>query len=379
MNVMRFNGKDNRSALAQVRQALGPDALILSNRRTESGVEICAVAELPDLSAAKPAPVAPLTATTPPTASTPAAVAASPNANELALAQLKRELAGLRATLQEALGERKWQDSAGKRPVLATVEQRLGTLGIGREVASQLTADLPANIDLNSAWSTTLQKVVAGIDSLTPAEVEGLRIKALIGPSGAGKTVAALAIIEASLQRLAAADIAVISFAESALTDPLAMHCEEHAIKYLRVTDRKSLTKALSQCAWAREIIVDTRGLNLSKGSQDPVLAALSGQRAGLTALLTVPATEQREYLLRLGEHVANLPVAGVIVSKYDEAVTIGPMLDILLGDALPIAGRLDTTCTKIVSVSAQEMIQKAKSLARSALQRQAKQLKVAV
>jgi len=53
MNVMRFNGKDNRSALDQVRAALGPEALILSNRRTSAGVEICATAELPDLSQAR--------------------------------------------------------------------------------------------------------------------------------------------------------------------------------------------------------------------------------------------------------------------------------------------------------------------------------------
>ncbi len=42
MNISRFFGSTNREALRQVRLALGPDALIVSNRRVNGGVEIMA-------------------------------------------------------------------------------------------------------------------------------------------------------------------------------------------------------------------------------------------------------------------------------------------------------------------------------------------------
>src|SRR5690606_19324754 len=42
MNVSRFFGITNREAMRQVRLALGPDALIVSNRRVNGGVEILA-------------------------------------------------------------------------------------------------------------------------------------------------------------------------------------------------------------------------------------------------------------------------------------------------------------------------------------------------
>lgn len=42
MNISRFFGATNREALRQVRLALGPDALIVSNRRVNGGVEILA-------------------------------------------------------------------------------------------------------------------------------------------------------------------------------------------------------------------------------------------------------------------------------------------------------------------------------------------------
>ena len=45
MNVRKFFADNTRDALRQVRDALGADALILSNRRVEGGVEIMAVAD----------------------------------------------------------------------------------------------------------------------------------------------------------------------------------------------------------------------------------------------------------------------------------------------------------------------------------------------
>ena len=38
MSVMRFLGVNSREAMRQVRDALGDDALILSNRRVDDGV-----------------------------------------------------------------------------------------------------------------------------------------------------------------------------------------------------------------------------------------------------------------------------------------------------------------------------------------------------
>lgn len=45
MNVRKFFGSSTRDALRQVRDALGADALILSNRKVDGGVEIMAVAD----------------------------------------------------------------------------------------------------------------------------------------------------------------------------------------------------------------------------------------------------------------------------------------------------------------------------------------------
>ena len=84
MNVQRFTGRDNRAALDQVRQHLGPDALVLSSQRTSDGIEICATTQLPDMTRVSGPNIAPNVPAT--------------GDNEIQLAQLKRELASLRET-----------------------------------------------------------------------------------------------------------------------------------------------------------------------------------------------------------------------------------------------------------------------------------------
>ena len=90
MNVQRFTGRTNRLALEQVRNVMGPEALILSNKRTADGIEICAMLESGSVRSAIEQ-------------AAPAASSSGSATNEIALAHLKRELTDLRETLHAAL------------------------------------------------------------------------------------------------------------------------------------------------------------------------------------------------------------------------------------------------------------------------------------
>nr|WP_077734914.1 hypothetical protein [Paenalcaligenes hominis] len=60
MNISRFFGATSREAMRQVRLALGPDALIVSNKRVNGGVEILAADGTTEPEALAPAaPVTP--------------------------------------------------------------------------------------------------------------------------------------------------------------------------------------------------------------------------------------------------------------------------------------------------------------------------------
>ena len=59
MKIKRFVAKDMRTALTEVKEFLGPDAIILSNKKVAEGVEIVAAID-PESQSAKPAAAAPV-------------------------------------------------------------------------------------------------------------------------------------------------------------------------------------------------------------------------------------------------------------------------------------------------------------------------------
>ena len=113
MNTERFVARDSKSALEKVKAKLGADALILSTIRSDAGVEISAISGgevTTDATRNRDNP-------------------SEKSANDITLGYLDRELKALREVLYNALGERAWQEMAGKKPVVSAIEQRLFTLG----------------------------------------------------------------------------------------------------------------------------------------------------------------------------------------------------------------------------------------------------------
>ena len=365
MNVQRFTGRTNKLALEQVRAAMGSEALILSNKRTAEGVEICAMLETGSTVAAIEQ-------------ARPAGDGLAGGTNEIALAHLKRELTDLRETLHAALGERQWQDSAGKRPVIATIEQRLSTLGLPRPLIGELVEGIEKDVKLDDGWRQAMSALASRIEVLSDAEQTGLRVKALIGGSGAERATAIQQSVAGALREFAPKDIAVISM----LSDPssaLGRFCHEQEVVSYMAPDAISLKKALTAVKSCRQVFIETPDLLPSKGSQDPALTALLKQRASITALLVVPCTAQTEYLDLLVAHAEQLPVAGAVLTQLEEATSLGAVLGVLVGRELPVAGIADVDNTEIAQITAEGLINQSKRLARRNLDRKNQQLKVAV
>ncbi len=102
MSVAKFVAANGREAMRKVREAMGPDAVVLSNRTIDGGVEIVAMRDT-DLSAASssaqvyvaPEPVV--------AAAEPAAIGDLRGELQSMRAMLERQLAGLAPALSMAL------------------------------------------------------------------------------------------------------------------------------------------------------------------------------------------------------------------------------------------------------------------------------------
>src|SRR5690606_9797937 len=147
MNMRRYVAKDMRECLRQIREAQGPDAVILSTRRVDGGVEVVAAMDFDlaptDLAPADPGPADPA-------ADKGAAIAAhadTPAVN----ADMQAELRSLRQLLESQLATLAWNDLTRRAPVQAEVLRELTQLGLASDLAAAIVADLPARLDLTRA------------------------------------------------------------------------------------------------------------------------------------------------------------------------------------------------------------------------------------
>ena len=108
MNMKRYQARDMRSAMRQIRDEQGPEAIIISSRRTAEGVEVVAVLDVDVVTQqqaeelASLADNAPLITDAPPAEPVLAAVA------ESASDAVTQELRSLRQLLEQQVAALSW-------------------------------------------------------------------------------------------------------------------------------------------------------------------------------------------------------------------------------------------------------------------------------
>ena len=181
MSAQRFIGANSRDAMNQVRFALGEDALILSSRMTDAGVEIMAQADAPP----PPAPEPP----------TPDLTALS----ERLLGEIEdmRQLIHTRAQPSALL---KWLLDAGFSASLSA--QLLGSN------PPQSPDATPARL---KAWLA--QRIDSHLNQLADeAELfNAPTVIALVGPTGVGKTTTTAKLAARYVMRHGPGDVALVS------------------------------------------------------------------------------------------------------------------------------------------------------------------------
>src|SRR5579884_2081537 len=222
MKITRHTAPDMRQALKAVREQLGPDAVILSSKRTAEGVEVTAAMDF-DAESLAAACEPPAPAATAPGPHTPAASSLAAGANSASAAgpaaapaaaasaldsaaremgdghpvlAMESELKTLRRVLETQLARLAWNDLARRAPIHTEMLRELTEVGISSDLAAEVVGNIPPGAELTHARrlaiATIAQRVLVTGDRWLQ---EGGRV-ALVGPTGVGKstTLAKLAV-----------------------------------------------------------------------------------------------------------------------------------------------------------------------------------------
>jgi flagellar biosynthesis protein FlhF len=385
MKIKRYTAVSMRAALAQVRAEQGPDAVILSSRRGDDGIEVIAAVDYdealfaeanrqrmaPIIAAAPeaapvmpitPAPmapaariahvpaVAPARAAAPVRATAPsraAAPAAAPRAiprpsaaADIGYGAMQRELQDLRRLLETGLAGMTWSDKRLREPLQARVLEELAAMDIAPDVALALAALTPRRTSLENPSHIPLALLVKHLPVINDMTCITGGITAVVGPTGAGKTTTIAKLAARWCMQHGCQDLALVS------TDGYRIGAREQLMTYARILGApmhaantgKELGQVLERLKSKKLILIDTAGMGPRDVRLTEQLAALKLGAARARVLLALPAQGEGHALEEIVRAFAGVAPAACVLTKVDEAASLGGAISVALRHRLKIA-----------------------------------------
>lgn len=334
MKIQRFIDQDSRGAMAQARAALGPDAVILSNKRVGNQIELVAAVDLDAIALAGQAEAQSRQLET--SANKPADAKDSER-----LESLQRQLSHLRALLEDRLADMSWQDMARRPSPKAALQARLSKLGLSRSFSGLLADQLPPQDDVERYWQSALTLLRSRLPVDSPDRwLDQGGVVALIGATGVGKTTTVAKLAARFVLRHGSESLGLIT------TDCYRIGGQEQLqtfADYLQVpmlvaTNPQELQQALARMADKRLVLIDCPGMGQRDARLRDQAALLQSAPVPIQTCAVLPATAvlraQREFIEALGADA----LAGIVVSKLDEAVDLGAIVEVAVETGLPIS-----------------------------------------
>lgn len=434
MKIKRFFAKDMRTALAEVKETLGPDAVIMSNKKVTGGVEIVAAVDYQSqVPGPKDAPVRrqlndesvnissagkQMTRSAPPKeqneyyADTLAALlarqqklnpanpagngtpaptpwsgngaaggnqsaglasangaprtlaeqgqwgaapepakpkarpapgprAAQPAPRDQEMEGMRKEMASIRKLLEHQISGLMWQEVERREPMRALLIKELKKMGFDDAFADQLAGLIPEDMPIHQAMAQLAEVLTA---QLKISEDDILRqggAVALLGPTGVGKTTTIAKLAARFAMKYGAEQVALIT------TDNYRIGAHEQLQTYGRimgcpvrqVRDAEELANALYQFRHRRLVLIDTAGV----GQRDIRLTEqldtlVKNAKVRIRSYLVMSATSQRRVMQEAVDHFRRIPLSGCILTKLDESLNLGEVINVCIQNALPIS-----------------------------------------
>jgi flagellar biosynthetic protein FlhF len=364
MKMQRYHARDMRQALARIRAEQGPDAVILSTQRTTDGVIVCAAVDY-DFSEAPAGPAV---------AADPAAVQALPRLVEdvVALQQVSRapraapahvepelrlgdadddeehvshdavraEIRSLRKLLESQVAALAWNDFTRRQPLKARVLEELTNVGLARELSLQIVGELPDALDAEQASRLPLAHLTRRVPTAAGGVLERGGVLALVGPNGVGKTTTLAKFATRWVLERGPREIALVS------TDRDRFGSQEQlqalgrvlGVPALIAEGPAELASTLERLRDRRLVLIDTPGINPRSDRLDLELGALGELRPDLEIALVMAASAQAGALEETALRFGTLRPAHCVLTKVDEATSLGGALSTLVQSGLPVS-----------------------------------------
>ncbi len=345
MNIRKFTAATPRAALRLARAALGDDAVILSNRNVDGGVELMVLAG-PDMAELLEPSTKPATKPSAPVMVKPADLPkALPQraiaAPDLELDGLKNEMRSMRGLLETQLATITWSGRQSEACARALRDMLAAgfSAGLTRYIAEKMPPAARASIAEGRDWMRDILARNINVPSNEDMLLEQGGVFALVGPTGVGKTTSTAKLAARCVARHGANKLALVttdSYRIGAF-EQLRIYGKILGVMVHAVRDEADLALALNELGHKHIVLIDTAGASQRDKMVAEQIAMLSTASKKVQRLLCLNATSTAETLDEVVRAYRGDGLAGCLLTKLDEATTIGGALDVIIRHKLTL------------------------------------------
>jgi len=313
-------------------------SMLTKKSNAQAGTERRSVpASEPSNQLARP-PRAALPAAQPANAQSPAMPVAQANQQ---MTEMLNEMRVMRNAIQSQLTAMSWGNIQEREPIKSRILSTLLTAGFSAALSRQLAEKVPAGISYERALVWT-QSIISRNMKTIENENEVLDkggIFALIGPTGVGKTTTTAKLAARYVMKHGTQSLGLITTDAYRVGghEQLRIYGKILGVMVHAVKDEADLKIALNELKGKHTILIDTVGVSQRDRMVAEQISMLSNTGSVIKKLLCLNATNTGETLTDVVRAYKGKGLDGCIITKIDEAATIGNALDVIIREKLKL------------------------------------------
>lgn len=254
---------------------------------------------------------------------------------------MMQEMRGMRSSVQTQLTTMTWNNHLQNNPVKAKILSTLLAANFSASLSRQLAEKLPNSLDMNRASAWIKGALARNLDTIKDESelLDQGGVFALVGPTGVGKTTTTAKLAARYVMKHGTQNLGLITTDGYRIGghEQLRIYGKILGVMVYAVKDEADLKIALNELKHKHTILIDTVGVSQRDRMVTEQIAMLSNMNVKIKKLLCLNATCTGETLTDVIRAYKGRALDGCIITKLDEAATIGNTLDVIIREKLKL------------------------------------------